>query len=35
MIIAKHNSETIGDFKPKSNCQYPLSSSVSNWQNTF
>jgi hypothetical protein len=35
--IVRHNSETIVNFEPKSNCQYMyhLSSYVLNWQNNF
>jgi len=33
-VIARHNSETLVNFEPKSNCQYHLSSCVRSWQNT-
>jgi len=33
--IVWHNSDTIVNFEPKSNCQYQLSSSARSWQNAF
>jgi hypothetical protein len=33
--IVSYNRETTVNFEPKSYCQYHLSSSVRNWQNTF